>query len=87
MIGLVTATANGRRKAAHLKRTWSDASLYEEKPREALQRAWEECDGIVLFLAVGAAMRLLAPLLEDKRRDPGVVCVDDAGRYAVSLVG
>ena len=87
MIGLVTATANGRRKATSLERAWSNARLYEEKPKEALQRAWEECDGIVLFLAVGAAIRLLAPLVEDKRRDPGVVCVDDAGKFAVALVG
>jgi cobalt-precorrin 5A hydrolase/precorrin-3B C17-methyltransferase len=28
----------------------------------------------------------LAPLLDNKRRDPGVVCVDDAGRFAVALV-
>ena len=87
MIGLLTATANGHRKAAHLKRAWSNVRLYEEKPKEALQRAWEECDCIVLFLAVGAAIRLLAPLLEDKRRDPGVVCVDDAGKFVVALVG
>ena len=87
MIGLVAATANGRRNATHLERAWPDARIYEEKPKEALQRAWEECDGIVIFLAVGAAIRLLAPLLEDKRRDPGVVCVDDAGKFAVALVG
>jgi cobalt-precorrin 5A hydrolase/precorrin-3B C17-methyltransferase len=87
VIGLVAATANGRRNAAHLERVWHDASLYEGKPKEALQRAWEECDGIVIFLAVGAAVRLVAPLLEDKRRDPGVVCVDDARRFAVALVG
>jgi cobalt-precorrin 5A hydrolase/precorrin-3B C17-methyltransferase len=87
VIGLVAATANGRRNATHLERAWPDARIYEEKPKEALQRAWEECDGIVIFLAVGAAIRLLAPLLEDKRRDPGVVCVDDAGKFAVALVG
>ena len=87
MIGLVAATANGRRSATHLERAWPDACLYEGKPGEALQRAWKECDGIVLFLAVGAAVRLVAPLLEDKRRDPGVVCVDDAGKFAVAVVG
>jgi cobalt-precorrin 5A hydrolase/precorrin-3B C17-methyltransferase len=87
VIGLVAATANARRNAAHLERAWPDARLYEGKPKEALRRAWEECDAIVLFLAVGAAVRLVAPLLEDKRRDPGVVCVDDAGRFAVALVG
>jgi cobalt-precorrin 5A hydrolase/precorrin-3B C17-methyltransferase len=36
---------------------------------------------------VGAAVRLLAPLLGDKRHDPGVVCVDEARRFAVAVVG
>jgi cobalt-precorrin 5A hydrolase/precorrin-3B C17-methyltransferase len=87
VIGLVAATANGRRRAAHLAEAWEDGRLYQGKPKEALRRAWGECDGIVLFLATGAAVRLLAPLLTDKRRDPGVVCVDDGGRFAVAIVG
>ncbi|MBA3472797.1 MAG: precorrin-3B C(17)-methyltransferase, partial [Rubrobacter sp.] len=87
MIGLVAATANGRRRATHLAEVWEDTRLYDGKPREALAAAWKECEGIVLFLATGAAVRLVAPLLEDKRRDPGVVCVDDAGRFAVALCG
>lgn len=87
MIGLVSTTSNGRRSAEHLTRVWEDARLYDGKPKEALRAAWDECEGIILFLATGAAVRLVAPLLEDKRRDPGVVCVDDAGRFAVVLVG
>ena len=87
MIGLVAVTSNGRRNAAHLADAWPEARFYEDRPKEALRRAWEECDGIVLFLAVGAAVRLVAPLLGDKRRDPGVVCVDDAARFAVALTG
>jgi cobalt-precorrin 5A hydrolase/precorrin-3B C17-methyltransferase len=86
-VGLVAATASGRSYAAHLEKTWPDARLYGGKPKDALRRAWGECDAIVLFLATGAAVRLVAPLLGDKRRDPGVVCVDDAARFAVSLVG
>ncbi|HZB82795.1 MAG TPA: precorrin-3B C(17)-methyltransferase [Rubrobacteraceae bacterium] len=87
MIGLVAATANARRMAAHLAGSWEDTRLYDGKPKEALSSAWKECNRIVLFLATGAAVRLVAPLLEDKRRDPGVVCVDDAGRFAVALTG
>ncbi len=41
----------------------------------------------MLFLATGAAVRLVAPLLEGKHRDPGVVTVDDAGNFAVALCG
>ena len=87
MIGLLGATANGRRNAAHLAETWDDARLYEGKPKEALHRAWQECDAVVLFLATGAAVRLVAPLLQDKRTDPGVVTVDDAARFAIALAG
>ncbi|CAA9439480.1 Cobalt-precorrin 5A hydrolase / Cobalt-precorrin-3 C(17)-methyltransferase [uncultured Rubrobacteraceae bacterium] len=87
MIGVVATTANGRRNAAHLAGAWPDARLYEGKAKEALHRAWNECDGIVLFLATGAAVRLIAPLLESKYQDPGVVTVDDAGTFAVALCG
>lgn len=41
---------------------------------------------LVLIMPVGAAVRLIAPLLEHKHHDPAVVCVDDAGRFAVSLL-
>ena len=41
---------------------------------------------MVLFLPVGAAVRLVAPLLNDKRSDPALVCIDDGGRYAVSVL-
>ena len=37
-------------------------------------------------MPVGAAVRLLASSLDDKHSDPAVVCVDDGGRFAVSLV-
>jgi cobalt-precorrin 5A hydrolase/precorrin-3B C17-methyltransferase len=87
MIGLIAATANGRRNAAHLADVWPDAHHYDGKARDALGLAWNECDGIVLFLATGAAVRLIAPLLRSKHRDPGVVTVDDAADFAVALCG
>ena len=70
MIGLVAATANGRRNAAHLLQAWPDARLYEGEPKVALRRAWGECDGIVLFLATGAAVRLVSSLLRGQARGP-----------------
>src|SRR5207302_10950686 len=39
------------------------------------------------FLAAGATIRVLAPLLRDKGSDPAVVCVDEARRFAVALLG
>ncbi|MEU6430787.1 precorrin-3B C(17)-methyltransferase [Microbispora sp. NPDC046973] len=82
--GLVTATKAGRTAAGLLERAWPQTRWY---PVADLARAWRECDRIVCFLAVGAAVRLLAPLLDNKHDDPGVVCVDEAGRFAVALTG
>lgn len=44
-------------------------------------------DAFVLFASAGVAVRIVGPLLGNKRTDPAVVTVDEAGRYVVSLAG
>ena len=87
MIGLVAVTRTGRGAARRLAASWPDAQLYDGPAATALPRAFAECDAIVCFLAVGATVRLIAPLLQDKGTDPGLVCVDEALRYAVPVLG
>lgn len=64
----------------------NDAVLFDLPLRPVLQQLFAEYRSLVLFMPVGAAVRLLAPCLQDKHHDPAVVCVDDAGRFAVSLL-
>ena len=52
-----------------------------------VRRLWSHVDGLVLLLATGAAVRIVAPLLAGKGEDPAVVCVDESARWAVALVG
>ncbi|KOU55377.1 Precorrin methylase [Streptomyces sp. MMG1533] len=67
---------------------WPDRTrVYEGPVGDAVRAAFAECEQLVCFLATGAVVRLVAPLLGDKTSDPGVVCVDEGGRFAVSLVG
>ncbi|MFD9603495.1 precorrin-3B C(17)-methyltransferase [Streptomyces sp. NPDC059970] len=88
MIGLISATAAGTVARDRLAAAWPGRTVVYEGPvREAVQRAFAECEQLVCFLATGAVVRLLAPLLSDKSSDPGVVCVDEAGRHAVALLG
>ncbi|MFD3933093.1 precorrin-3B C(17)-methyltransferase [Streptomyces sp. NPDC058614] len=88
MIGLISATAAGAAARDRLAAAWSTrARVYDGSGGDAVRRAFAECDQVVCFLATGAVVRLIAPLLGDKASDPGVVCVDEAGRFAVSLVG
>ncbi|MFF3890214.1 precorrin-3B C(17)-methyltransferase [Streptomyces sp. NPDC001914] len=88
MIGLISATAAGAAARDRLAAAWSTRTrVYDGPVADAVRRAFAECDQVVCFLATGAVVRLVAPLLSDKGADPGVVCVDEAGRFAVSLVG
>ena len=64
----------------------ADMRLYDRPLRPVLQRLFTENRRLILFMSVGVAVRLLAPVMRHKHTDPAVVCVDDAGRFAVSLL-
>jgi cobalt-precorrin 5A hydrolase/precorrin-3B C17-methyltransferase len=54
---------------------------------ETVREVWGDADRLVLVGATGIAVRVIAPLLDDKRTDPAVVALDDGGRWAVALAG
>ncbi|MGW0333988.1 precorrin-3B C(17)-methyltransferase [Streptomyces sp. NPDC003011] len=88
MIGLISATSAGAAARDRLAAAWPDrVRVYEGPVGDAVRAAFAQCEQLVCFLATGAVVRLVAPLLGDKASDPGVVCVDEGGRFAVSLVG
>jgi len=64
----------------------SPASVYTEELRSLIARLWREREGLICIMASGIVVRLIAPLLEGKDRDPAVVVMDDAGKFAVSLL-
>jgi cobalt-precorrin 5A hydrolase len=53
---------------------------------EAVGRLFQARRGLVFVASAGLVVRLIAPLLRDKKTDPAVVVVDHQGRYAVSLL-
>ncbi len=78
----VTVTEAGRALAARLPYEHVHGSL-----AATVRARFADVDGFVLFCAVGVAVRVVGPLLSDKRTDPAVVCVDEAGRFAVAVCG
>ncbi|HEX8497087.1 MAG TPA: cobalamin biosynthesis protein, partial [Actinomycetales bacterium] len=91
VIGIVSVTAAGAAAAAQVSRSLQqqgcEVRTYGGSAGDALPRAFAECTAVVAFLAVGAAVRLVAPLLQGKAHDPGLVCVDEAARWAVPVLG
>jgi cobalt-precorrin 5A hydrolase len=47
---------------------------------------WHEATGIVCIMATGIVVRMIAPLLQGKDTDPAVVVMDEAGKFAISLL-
>jgi cobalt-precorrin 5A hydrolase / precorrin-3B C17-methyltransferase len=88
-IGVVAATASGAAAARALAAAWPDeVRRYDGgKGADDLRRAFEDCDAVVSFLAVGATVRVLAPCMGAKTTDAAVVCVDEALRFAVAVLG
>jgi cobalt-precorrin 5A hydrolase len=64
----------------------TDKSLQFASLREAISHSFREREALVLIMACGIAVRLLAPLLHDKQSDPAVVVMDEAGQFAISLL-
>ena len=63
-----------------------DLEKVEIPGREWTESSFRECDAIVFIGAIGIAVRYIAPFVERKDRDPAVVCLDEHGRFTVSLL-
>jgi cobalt-precorrin 5A hydrolase len=51
-----------------------------------LSRTFNAYDCHVFIISIGAVVRMIVPLLRDKKIDPAVVCVDDAARFAICVL-
>lgn len=75
-------------------RAWAPRRIAEEAGLPGFDSvgAWtgeafaQGCDGIVFVGACGIAVRAIAPYVASKMHDPAIVCVDEAGRWAISLL-
>lgn len=48
--------------------------------------AMKNSEAVIFVGATGIAVRMIAPYIKDKKEDPAVVCLDDNGRFVISLL-
>ena len=53
---------------------------------DIFRRAFKDYEGLVCIMASGIVVRMIAPLAVSKLEDPAVVVLDDAARWAISLL-
>lgn len=62
------------------------ATCYSGKTGDQVPALFAAFDAIVCIVSLGAVVRLIAPHLKDKEQDPGIVVLDEAGRFAIPLL-
>lgn len=61
-------------------------NMFDGSVRLLLPSLFQNYKGIILIISLGAVVRMIAPLLKDKKTDPGVVVIDDKGEHAISVL-
>ena len=54
--------------------------------RSEVKTLWSRYDAFVFIGALGICVRTIAPLVDDKHRDPAVVCIDSLGQNVISVL-
>lgn len=90
-LGVWTVRPEAERLAQRIAQQFG-GELFRPWKREETQKAQFQAQfGLhshwVLIMATGIATRFVDGLLRDKHRDPAVVVLDEAGRYAIALSG
>jgi cobalt-precorrin 5A hydrolase len=95
-------TKHGAEAAAKLAASLPGADLYLSTKvkgfvkREALDlslpmgpvlhKTFQAYDCHIFIISVGAVIRMIAPLLENKKADPAVICIDDNAQYVIPIL-
>ena len=59
---------------------------YDGALRDEMAPLFANFDQLVFFVSLGAVVRLIAPHLKSKDEDPGIMVVDDAGRFVIPVL-
>src|SRR5919198_6067146 len=101
-IALIAVTQKGVERARHLRQRLKTGEVYRPARYGSATAAWDRpydtalashvagwfahYDHLVFFLATGAVTRLIAPYLDSKTTDPGILAVDEAGRFVIPML-
>lgn len=64
----------------------TELKLFHKDIKNTLKAIFNDYDLIIGIMATGIMVRLLCPLLKHKSKDPGVLIIDEAGNFVISLV-
>ncbi|MDG3085154.1 cobalamin biosynthesis protein [Vibrio hannami] len=100
-LAIYAITATGAKQGEKLKRALPFADLFVAPVAfDDIERAlllnlplsgfiaehFNQYDGHIFICATGIVSRMIAPLIDDKRTDPAVICMDEQGQFVISML-
>lgn len=98
-IAYIAVTETGKALALTLKKLMGEGEVYvTQKLTDAqtysiegrlgifMKQLFEQYDYLICIMATGIVVRSIAPYIASKFQDPGVIVLDERGRYAISLL-
>ena len=92
-IAIIILTPAAKKIALKLKKVVSSLDIYSPKKlkdknnqfcyfdsfKTTVNDIFNKYDGLVFIMALGIVVRIIAPLLNNKKTDPAVITIDDSG--------
>ncbi|MBW0435328.1 cobalamin biosynthesis protein [Leptospira yasudae] len=95
-------TKHGLEIAKKIRSAWEEVDLFvspkflDQAPAgskplslpmdKTMRETFQEYDCHIFIISVGAVVRMIAPLLENKKVDPAVLCVDDRANFSICVL-
>src|SRR5262249_49541262 len=87
-LAIIALTPNGLELGRRLARSLGcGGGIWVESARGEREEMFRARRPLVCVMALGIVVRILGPSTKDKKTDPPVVVVDEAGRFAISVLG
>jgi cobalt-precorrin 5A hydrolase len=98
MTGIISITKGGYKISKIIGEIFESADIYSINPdrkednelilplKEFTKELFEKYDNLIFIMAVGITVRVIAPYIKDKTKDPAVVSIDEKGNYVVSIL-
>lgn len=88
-LAIVTLTPNGQDLGHRLAEALGQGVVFSEQSsaKETIQQIFQAGQPLICIMALGIVVRILGPLAKNKKTDPAVVVIDEAGQFAISVLG
>ena len=79
-------TEQGKQLSEQIQKVLGGTCYGKENLKENIGMAMKEYEGIVFVMATGIVIRMIAPYIVHKTKDPAIVVLDQKGEYCISLL-